>query len=704
MVFWWEGPDGSRLLTFYSAAGYGTGLMPPANWPYRTWLALVHTGDNHGPPTPSEVKALLDEAKQKLPGVQVRIGRLSDFADALLAEKADLPVVRGDMPDTWIHGPMCDPAGARLARQTRPAMTTLDVLQTSLGKSPLPDLRAAYEQSLLYGEHTWGGALYWVTKYSGGDVKWGYGKTWETDQANGRFERLETSWAEHTSYIERAASLVEPALEQAMRALALDVALAGPRVVIFNPLPWPRRADLASFTSLGAGFGRSNNLAFHVASPSGKPVAGLRHDQAAYFLAVKDVPAGGHQTYVPIGTAKPAPARVDEATATIEAGGWRAQPAPDRGALQSLRTRDGRELVDTNALYGFGQFLYERFDSNNVAGFVKSYVKIKADWAINELGKPLMPPASEVPYRAASPVKCDVRYAASPVGLEVTMTSTATDALPFAVTTRLFLYDDLPFLDLEVTVHNKPATTWPEAGWICLPFNIDAPQFRLGRLGGLVDPARDLVPGANHHLLALDTGMAVFDPQGRGMGLCAVDSPLVSLESPGCWKYSRQFLPKKSWVFINLFNNQWTTNFRLWNAGTWTSRVRLWTFDRFDPTESLVRPALEARYPLVASYASGPAGTRPTAQTGLSLSRGGVLLSAFGSNPDGPGTLLRLWEQAGQTGPCVVHLPESVAAKRAQPVDLRDRPNGPALPVENHTFTVPLHSFAPASYRLETEN
>ncbi len=90
LLFWWEGPDGSRLLTMYAAEGYGTGLMPPENWPYRTWLALIHTGDNHGPPKPEEVSQLLAEAKVKLPGIQVRIGRLSDFADAIVAENAEL--------------------------------------------------------------------------------------------------------------------------------------------------------------------------------------------------------------------------------------------------------------------------------------------------------------------------------------------------------------------------------------------------------------------------------------------------------------------------------------------------------------------------------------------------------------------------------------------------------------------------------------
>jgi hypothetical protein len=40
-------------------------------------------------------------------------------------------------------------------------------------------------------------------------------------------------------------------------------------------------------------------------------------------------------------------------------------------------------------------------------------------------------------------------------------------------------------------------------------------------------------------------------------------------------------------VYINLFN-QWSTNFRLWNSGTWSSRVRLWSVDGGDVEKNLV--------------------------------------------------------------------------------------------------------------------
>ncbi len=67
--------------------------------PAKTWLALIHTNDNEGPPTAADVRKLVERAKRELPGVKLRFGRLSDFADAVLKENPPLPVVRADMPD-----------------------------------------------------------------------------------------------------------------------------------------------------------------------------------------------------------------------------------------------------------------------------------------------------------------------------------------------------------------------------------------------------------------------------------------------------------------------------------------------------------------------------------------------------------------------------------------------------------------------------
>ena len=695
-LFWWEGPDGSRLLTMYTAESYGTGLVPPKDWPYRTWLALIHTGDNHGPPTPDEVRKLLAEAAEKLPGIRVRIGRLSDFADAIIAERAAVPVVRGDMPDTWIHGPMSDPGGAHLARRTRPDIATTEALGTELrawgagganGASAVPD---AYEQSLLYGEHTWGGAYWWIY----GKYQQFYGEKWQAERAAGRFDRIESSWAEHTAYIESANRLIEPALAGELDSLAAAVKVNGSRLVVFNPLPW-ERDDLAT---VPASLPADRIL---VPADGGPGATLVRWSDGTRQFVARKLPPLGYRTFRLV-TGQPAvpscaPISADPA---LRGAALTAKLDPARGQLASLiDRRAGRELLDPTGP-GFSPFLYERFSADEVGAFVKAYVKINADWATNELGKPDLPPAATVPYRAESVAGSAAVIERTPAADRAVFAAPARNGAP-RLEYQLTLWHELPFAELELTVHDKPADPWPEAGWLALAFPIEQPQFRLGRLGGIVDPARDLVPGSNHHLFGLDTGLTVRDARGAGVGLCALDDPLVSLDVPGGWRYARDFVPRRARVYVNLFNNQWTTNFRLWNQGTWTSRFRLWPVARGARDEqALTTPSLAARFPLRTAWCDGPAGSLPPTRAGLTLSRPGVRVTAFGPNPDGPGTVLRLWEYAGQAGRCRVRLPEGMSAETIQPVDLRGQRRGEPIRVRDGRFEVELKPFAPASFVL----
>ena len=702
-LFWWEGPDGSRLLTFYSSAGYGTGLTPPADWPYRSWLALVHTGDNQGPPTPEAVKALLGEAAQQLPGVKVRIGRLSDFADSILAENPKIPVVRGDMPDTWIHGPLSDPQGASAARTVRPACGVAESLGTHLRfwNVKTPDitctLPAAREQSLLYGEHTWGGSLSWVTGY-GKDLKWSYGEPWKAERTAGRFKRLEESWAEHTRYIESAGKLVSTSMETAMTNLARSVGSDRERIVVFNPLPWKRDGVV--------------HLRKPVTVPKalrpldgGSAVSVDEKDSEIRFWA-QGIPATGYRTFeaasMPDGEPRFQPGSQPE---VLENDSLKVCLDANRGGVRSLVDKStGRELVDTESNVALGQLLYERFDADQVACYVKTYVKNPADWAVVELGKPAMPSAAQSPYRASSPRDFSIRYDRSAAAEIATFTSGHSKDVPFAVVTKVIMYRKAPYLDLELTIRDKPADDWPEAGWICVPVKTraEAPRFRLGRLGAIADPACDFVRGSNRNLAAVNTGVSITDSRGTGLAFCPIDSPLVSLDSPGIFKYEPAFVPRKPMAFVNLFNNQWSTNFRLWNEGSWRSRIRIWPVRGSNEETTLITPALEARYPLIAASSREQGGHLPPMQVGLELSRRGVLPCAFGPNPDGPGTILRLWEYAGQSGPCQVHLPASMKAKSIQQVDLRGRPDGQAVTVKDDVLMLDLRAFAPVSLVINT--
>jgi alpha-mannosidase len=85
---------------------------------------------------------------------------------------------------------------------------------------------------------------------------------------------------------------------------------------------------------------------------------------------------------------------------------------------------------------------------------------------------------------------------------------------------------------------------------------------------------------------------------------------------------------------------------------------------------------------------------------GLELSRKGIQVTAYGPNPDGPGTVLRLWELAGKSGPVRVRLADGMGTKQAQPVDLRGRTLGKPIAVKNGSFEVQAAAFAPVSVVL----
>ena len=253
-LFWWEGPDGSRVLTMYSGS-YGTcdalyphdwlcakdpskdgclghNLLPPPGWPHKTWGAIIVTADNSGPPKMDEVKALFTDVAQKLPGVKARMGTMEEFADAIIAEHPNLPVVRNEMPDTWIHGCMCDPGGMKIARHVCTLLPAVELLNTQLClwgvpvANPAKDIASAYEQSLLYCEHTWGGA----------EAVSVYGDAFQKLPPD-KYKNLEGSWEDKTDYIRTAGSIAHSLLAVNLDALARAVDQAGPRSRRIQPAP-----------------------------------------------------------------------------------------------------------------------------------------------------------------------------------------------------------------------------------------------------------------------------------------------------------------------------------------------------------------------------------------------------------------------------------------------------------------------------------
>ena len=693
-MFWWEGPDGSRVLTLYGRAGYGTPLTPPADWPHRAWLALMHTDDNAGPPSLEDVKNILEQARREMPGVSVRIGRMSDFYDALMEENPQIPVVRSDMPDIWIHEIMSMPSESKLARNLRPVMGALETLNTLMKAIPLPvpDIRdimsEAYEGSILFGEHTWG----WASLFFGNR----FGDEWVRSYSSGKYKyrKAEATWRDHGDYIRKARSLISPQVEDHMSLLARSIKAAGSRIAVFNPLPWDRggivevdlpHADLPALKDM-----RSGQII---------PVA---KEGSRYRWIVNDVPAGGYSTYVPAND------RLPENGGAVERGGnyianshFRVELAPERCAIGSIiEKRNGRELVDRAAPHPFG-YLYERFNQGRIRSYFLDYLTIKPLWARLAAARAVeCMPRKEAAYILDFPRNANLEIKLDDISAVAVMKAPSGDIVPHDITIRITLYNDLPFIDLEWEITGKKLDPWPEAGWLSMPFNIPKPIFHLGRLGSVIDPRTDVIRGSNRDVYCLNNGLAVTDGEGPGVGMCALDTPLVSLERPGLYRYSPDFVPSRPHVYVNLFNNCFGTNCQMWTDDSWTSRVRLWTIEKYDNESGLITPSMEARLPLLGAHAGGEAGVLPASMAGVKVSRKGVQVTAFGPNPDGDGILFRLWEQSGVDGPCEIRFPDGLEIKRARPCDLRGRPVGDIITLKDSTLRILLRRYAPASFLL----
>ncbi len=655
-LFWWEGADGSRMLCNFTPK-YGSEIIPPKNWPAKNYLAMIMTSDNHGPPTPAEVERIRIMAAEKLPGVRVHFCTLDDFARAVAAEKPELPVVRGDMPDTWIYGWMSMPIESSLAHTTRALQPALETLDTELRGWGLPTgniapaLADAYEQSILYSEHTFGP---WGPKQgpweTGISQRYLYGDEWKAARASGAYKKYEAAFDDKRAYARRENAIVGGELKTRLDLLAQAVNTGGLRAVIYNALPWER----SGMVEVGG--------------------------QLRY---VENVPPNGYKT---ISAAAEPGSKADTET-TLKTPFYRVTFDLKRGGIASLiENRTGRELVDQTSPYALGQFMHERFDAEQMLAYHNAYGRPGYNWMKGNLPKDTVrstvtPPAWKISVR---------HTAAADIA---TLTATTTLGLAKGYDIVITLPRRQSFVDVEWRVTDKTPDPLPEGGWLCFPFAVEQPLFKLGRLGGPIDPAKDIVTGANKTLICLNTGLTITGRDGAAIGLCPVNSPCVSLGEPGLWKYSFDYVAGKPTIFVNLYNNEWNTNFPEWQEGSWSSRVRIW------PTADLTVPAWEARVPLLAAVADGPGGKLPKTQAGVSLSRSGVLVTAFGQNPYGLGTLLRVWDQSGVSGQLAVTLPGNFHT--ATPVNLRGAVLGEALPIHAGKLAFKLGAFAPASFRLE---
>ncbi|WP_242202007.1 glycoside hydrolase family 38 N-terminal domain-containing protein [Aestuariivivens insulae] len=697
-LFWWKGPDGSKLMTFYWSEYYGSGILPPKNWPYKTWLAMIHTHENTGSPSPEDVAKLLKETKKKLPNVNIKMGRLSDFYDKIMEEGPDLPVVEGDMPDTWIHGYMSNPIETKLSKKLQRKTFHVETLGTMMKQWGVTSnsegelLQPAIENMLLYDEHTFGAAL-----SHGNQHKWTYNDEFKVNKALGHYDYLEATWVEKRNRIRKAQKIVEAILNRKLKKLASSVNVDGKRIVVYNPSAWERGGRVNMFAGVYA-------KDFHIYGlkdlSTGK-ITRVYDDKNLLTFDVEAIPAQGYKTYIPIlePIADNQSIVMDKTTNIIENKYFKLQIDKEKGTIKTLVDKqNGRELVNRESEYGFGAYFLERPGQRVIDLYNKNYIKPGAEnWAKPEMIR------SSVPYKETKIFKggCNkITYLDMGNAVRATVWCKLGDKDEQSYLMSYTLYENQPYVEINWGVDGKKPNALPEAGWISFSFNVDSPDYRLYRTGGIVNPKTDLLENSNTDYHFLNTSMTLFDADGNGIGLNSPESPAVSIDAPGLFQFTGDKKPKTANVFVNLFNNQWGTNFSEWIEGSFSSKMYLWSYKEYDSEKSFITPSEETRVPLQGVYYDGKAGVHPTSQNGIGISKKGVLVTAFYKSKEG--TILRLWEQAGKDGACTVKLTNGGSFERAYRCDLRNNViDSIGVEIVDDSFSYDLKKNQPVTFILK---
>lgn len=153
-----------------------------------TAIVFAHTGDNFGPQSAEDVINVYNELKEKYPYAEkFTAATMNDFADVVLANSDNVPVIEKEIGDTWIYGTGCDPKKVSMYREL------LRFIEENGTKNA--DLS---DNLLVVPEHTWGINMSVHYKFDNGyDYEDIIKRKKEGDYVEG-------SWQEQRNYVKEA--------------------------------------------------------------------------------------------------------------------------------------------------------------------------------------------------------------------------------------------------------------------------------------------------------------------------------------------------------------------------------------------------------------------------------------------------------------------------------------------------------------------
>lgn len=639
--FYWKGPDGSGVTTFYTKGGYGTDLLPPDDWEYPVWLALMNTSDNKGPHSAQIIHDIVEEVEKKSPGTKVIVGSLDDFARSFLACEPQLPVIYMDLADSWIHGVGTYPVEVSRIRRLRKELlnveAALSLREISTGnqieKGTRELINAAYENILLFDEHTWGldTKKSLLPLHNGGRV---YEKElFLDDKKSGAYRLIEESWKEQSEYVNNAF--------EAVAAVTGKVAGNSDKsITVYNLLSWERdaAADVTGLAKAGQVLVDEDGSKYPIKEYQGRCVSVLRK-----------LPPIGCRAYT-IEEAAIKPAIVKVAVMTSDAGvcleNKKLSVVIDGKTGMIISFYDKINRKEWTAENGaFGGYTYDIHGKSRIIQYLKDYAYDFEDWYIADNGRPWYPWIDDKTYFAEACIiesnnTEDTGVATVSWKMPLESVSKYGNAPKVIMTVTLGVDD--AFADIAYEIMGKAETPFVESGHFIFSLNADSPQYAVQKMGAVVDPMTDIQYGANTSLYCCDRWMNITD-DGLGIAFFPKDSPLLSIGGNRIYIYSKDYKPQTPILYWNAFNNQWGTNFPQWRGGDLKYEFRIYPYAGSWQTADVAKMAEEYATPLF--IVKGEAHNRLLAEN---IDNATVL--CFKGADNGDGYILRLQENKGTYG------------------------------------------------------
>lgn len=638
-LFWWESPSGKRMLA-YRAEHYMTGntvfkihagdfnVFENELLSYLTDLeakgykydliSIQHSGyltDNAPPSTLAS--DMIRQWNEKYSWPKLKTATATEFFEEMEGSHGDeFRVIRGAWPDWWTDG---FGASAREVATTREALSDLKANNAGLTMAALQG--STLPQNIDFKIDETNSALLFYTEHTVGY----HGSVREPFSKNTMEQRaLKESYAWEAG---RRAKIIG---EETLGLLQSHVERADiPTLLVYNTLNWQRSGLFTVYIDHQI-IPRDRN--FKLVDASGnqayaQPIE--RHSDGTYWaIWANDVPAFGYKKYfIEVRENEVWPETYGIGVKeTMENAWYKIVIDNDKGTISSLVDKQlQKELVDQDAQYQLGEFIYEQLDNRS---------QMEAYRLDNYTREPL----EKVWFDGyeENPVWNTIRFKGN--------TKAAISDGDYVFEIRMF--NTSKRIDLYYSIQKKSVTE-PEGIYIAFPFRLDDGVLAFDVQGGEIRAGVDQIPGSSNDWNSVQNYARLSNSEAQII-LSSKEIPLMQFGGINTGRYKAGATPESTHIFGWPMNNYWVTNFNAEQRGGHT-----WTFTLSSGSEPSQKTATQFgwsnRIPFLARVLpGGGAGNEMEDHSFISGWPENVLLVNAEPQKDGKSAIMQLREIAGK--------------------------------------------------------